>query len=397
MNKYLSSGKDIENPEQMKEAIESFEGIPGVKVIVCALPAAAKSMAGEWDGVSQIKNIEYKNESMTVRMAYNIGPGKVIPLTNFCQSSTVPKLIYSKETEDAVSFVTVKARQQPKESHKQNCADPNEDESKDESVDTCSKLFLCPEQGCLKSFQRYSSLEKHLHFENHNYVLEHETLYDKAMKLYATKTEEGSRENLESTENDGLPKSDTGPQLQKGWALKTYSKRKRFSDIQKKFLLDVFDAGEQTGQKADPADVSKAMRSARNSDGSRLFGKSDFLTPQQIASFFSRLAKKRRGNAAGDKDNKDGDVENDGDCEEDDVNRKDFQKREEQEIEQLSASLIDAIGLKHPIMFDRHNICELTSQRKLSKFSVCMVQEICASLTFKEVFCVFQKMNLKNI
>ncbi len=188
MNKYLSSGKDIENPEQMKEAIESFEGIPGVKVIVCALPAAAKSMAGEWDGVSQIKNIEYKNESMTVRMAYNIGPGKVIPLTNFCQSSTVPKLIYSKETEDAVSFVTVKARQQPKESHKQNCADPNEDESKDESVDTCSKLFLCPEQGCLKSFQRYSSLEKHLHFENHNYVLEHETLYDKAMKLYATKT-----------------------------------------------------------------------------------------------------------------------------------------------------------------------------------------------------------------
>ncbi len=44
MNKYLSSGKDIENPEQMKEAIESFEGIPGVKVIVCALPAAVKSM-----------------------------------------------------------------------------------------------------------------------------------------------------------------------------------------------------------------------------------------------------------------------------------------------------------------------------------------------------------------
>ena len=36
------------------------------------------------------------------------------------------------------------------------------------------------------SFQKYSSLEKHLHCEKHNYAVGHETLYDKAMKLYAT-------------------------------------------------------------------------------------------------------------------------------------------------------------------------------------------------------------------
>ncbi|CAB4022715.1 Hypothetical predicted protein, partial [Paramuricea clavata] len=56
---------DIENPEQMKAAIESFEGIPGVKVTVCAPPPGVKGMAGEWDGVSLINNIEYPNESMT--------------------------------------------------------------------------------------------------------------------------------------------------------------------------------------------------------------------------------------------------------------------------------------------------------------------------------------------
>jgi hypothetical protein len=48
MNKYLNSENDIENPEQMKAAIKSFEGIPGVKVTVCGV----KGMAGEWDGVS---------------------------------------------------------------------------------------------------------------------------------------------------------------------------------------------------------------------------------------------------------------------------------------------------------------------------------------------------------
>ncbi|CAB3992925.1 hypothetical protein AC249_AIPGENE15385 [Paramuricea clavata] len=212
---------------------------------------------------------------MTVWMAYNNGPGKVLPLTNFCRPPTVPKLIHSEETEDTVSFVAVKARQQPKKSREQNNTDPMEDESNDERVDTYSKLFLCPEQGCIKSFHTYSSLERHLHCDNHTY--------------------------------------------------------------------------------------------------------GDFLTPQQIASFFSRLAKKRRENTAGDKDNEERGDGDDNDYEEDDLNKKDFEKRKGQEIEELSASLIDAIGLKHPIMFDRHNICELTNQRKLSKFSVYMLQEICSS------------------
>ncbi|CAB3981551.1 SURP and G-patch domain-containing 1 [Paramuricea clavata] len=270
MNKYLNSGNDIENPEQMKAAIESFEGIPGVKVTVCAPPPGVKGMAGEWDGVSLINNIEYRNESMTVWMAYNNGPGKVLPLTNFCRPPTVPKLIHSEETEDTVSFVAVKARQQPKKSREQNNTDPMEDESNDEKVDTYSKLFLCPEQGCIKSFHRYSSLERHLHCDNHTYVLEHETLYDKAMKLYATKLEEGSGKNPIPTESESveLPEPDIGPELQMGWALRTSTKGKRFSDVQKKYLVDVFDAREQTGRKADPGDVSRAMRSTRNSDGS---------------------------------------------------------------------------------------------------------------------------------
>ncbi|CAB4042341.1 SURP and G-patch domain-containing 1, partial [Paramuricea clavata] len=263
---------DIENPEQMKAAIESFEGIPGVKVTVCALPPGVKGMAGEWDGVSSLTT-EYLNESMTVWIAYNNGPGKVLPLTNFCRPPTVPKLIHSEETEDTVSFVAVKARQQPKKSREQNNTDPMEDESNDERVDTYSKLFLCPEQGCIKSFHRYSSLERPLHCDNHTYVLEHETLYDKAMKLYATKLEEGSSKNPIPTESGSveLPGPDIGPELQMGWALRTSSKGKRFSDVQKKYLVDVFNAGEQTGRKADPGDVSTAMRSTRNSDGSRLF------------------------------------------------------------------------------------------------------------------------------
>ena len=50
-----------------------------------------------------------------------------------------------------------------------------------------SKLFPSPENGCVKSFQRFSNLENHHDFGKHNYALERETFFDKAILSYATK------------------------------------------------------------------------------------------------------------------------------------------------------------------------------------------------------------------
>ena len=51
--------------------------------------------------------------------------------------------------------------------------------------------------------------------------------------------------------------------------------------------------GEETGQKASPAQVSRMMMTAKDASGNRMFSSSEFLTVQQITSFFSRLASKR--------------------------------------------------------------------------------------------------------
>ena len=50
-----------------------------------------------------------------------------------------------------------------------------------------TKLFQCPNYGYGKSFQRFSSLQRHLDVGKHKYVLERETLLDKAMQAYATR------------------------------------------------------------------------------------------------------------------------------------------------------------------------------------------------------------------
>ena len=47
-----------------------------------------------------------------------------------------------------------------------------------------------------------------------------------------------------------------------------------------------FQTGEQTGQKADDASVSRLMRSEKDENGEQLFDCSEFLTSRQISSFF---------------------------------------------------------------------------------------------------------------
>ena len=80
-----------------------------------------------------------------------------------------------------------------------------------------------------------------------------------------------------------------------GWALKsaTVTRKPDLTAAQKTYLTEVFQEGERTGQKADPASISKAMRRPKHTDGSSIFEKDDFLAPLQIAKFFSRFTAKK--------------------------------------------------------------------------------------------------------
>ena len=79
-----------------------------------------------------------------------------------------------------------------------------------------------------------------------------------------------------------------------GWALKEAKRVERFNENQKSYLLAKFNIGQATGRKLDPEVVAKEMRRARATDGKRLFLVEEFLSLQQISSFFSRMAAKAR-------------------------------------------------------------------------------------------------------
>ena len=142
-------------------------------------------------------------------VAVNFYPGAI-----FAKSSTpLPHL--NKLTDNAssdVSFETVKASQRPKKTTE--LASTIEKDSDEENSEKRSRLFHCPEEGCVKSLQQYSSLEKHPHCDTHKYALEQETLYDKAVIMYAAKQEHGAGIFPETFDEDVIISlEDEGPAL----------------------------------------------------------------------------------------------------------------------------------------------------------------------------------------
>ena len=117
----------------------------------------------------------------------------------------------------------------------------------------------------------------------------------------------------------------------------------------------------EQGRKPIRLKSSKATRTVKDSNGERLFSYEDFLTSQQISSYFSRLAAKRS-------------VEVDQPDSEDETPGEDFQSV-------LSDKVLSEVSIQHshPITYDSYNICELVLNSKLGSFSVSMLRGICES------------------
>lgn len=80
-----------------------------------------------------------------------------------------------------------------------------------------------------------------------------------------------------------------------GWARKPPRKCTRYTPKQREFLIEKFDSG-VGGQRADYKQTALEMQNPSNA-----FSSEEFLTGQQIRSFWSRLAQQRKNNPIRDK------------------------------------------------------------------------------------------------
>ena len=106
------------------------------------------------------------------------------------------------------------------------------------------------------------------------------------------------------------------------------------------------------------------MMSVIDSQGKRMLSSEEFLTAAQVAGLFSRLAAKKS-------------LFSDDDLEEEIEGT-----TQEATIEELTDEVSRELLPGQPIIWDKHNLCEMTSGEKLNKtkLSIAKLRDICSGL-----------------
>ena len=202
-----------------------------------------------------------------------------------------------------------------------------------------------------------SSLERHLSFEKCSKSLERKPLLDLAKTQYAAYLMEGVGVMPTLKCREHVITSETRLNIKEGWALKETRKAYRFNDTQKAYLETKFNIGQSTGRKMDPVVVAREMRRSVDSNGKRLFKASEFLTEQQISSFFSRLVAKRATVHPLD----------------DDIQA----SQEEANYATARQEILSRLQVEHPIVYDQYNICAVVKNSTLKSLKLGLLQLLC--------------------
>ena len=293
MRRFLNEGNDVKTASDMKAAIESYGGIKGCYAAVCLAQASAQTMTKHtMAGVQGLHNFSYENGGMRMWRAYDFVPGKFYSeaqLAKFGTPQGPTDLVITKPfSRPIIEAGTYQQRQESPRAISEH--GPSQEQPHLSQTDEESEKFSCPEEGCIKTFQSFAALQRHLDVGKHMLKLARESAYDEIKRKWieACHSVGGGYVQGQTSAKDSDDQSSTG-QLELGWALRKAWKSVAFSEKAKNFLVEVFWTGEETGKKANASEVASRMRSLRDDTGQKMFAKTDWLTEQQIARYFSRL------------------------------------------------------------------------------------------------------------
>ena len=113
------------------------------------------------------------------------------------------------------------------------------------------------------------------------------------------------------------------------------------------------------------------MRNTHDTDGTRIFNRVEWLSKLQIQGFFLRLSQRKQTDG---KETSSDDAEPE-ELAEEYSSLTDL--TDEQMLEKASVAVQFEIGVKHTVMYDVYNLCEMAFENKLSFLKVKMLKEMC--------------------
>ncbi|CAC5371891.1 unnamed protein product [Mytilus coruscus] len=255
--------------------------------------------------ISMLHNFKFTDNGLQVWRAYDIGQGKLISWNSIIDKKIPVIQLFVHHDWSYSQFATVGSEVVDREDDDGD--DDNDDEdTQNDNYDkdtttpepvpkkrrTIAKVFTCPEEGCTRSIKHSSSLDKHILLGNCNIKEEKLSLADRTKVLYAQKLEDGNL-GVSFTIQPANNNNTATNKLNKGWALKVNKPKTIFTQDQKAYLYEKFMIGKTTGRKEDPSKVAEEMRYAFK-NGENRFSRSQNLTSQQVASYFSRLVQNEK-------------------------------------------------------------------------------------------------------
>ena len=294
MRRFINEGNDINTANDMKVAIESYGGVKGCYATVAEIQDSFQSMTKHsMTGIQALNNFLFESAGLRAWKAYNVGTGRFFSLAQpqkygTPQGPTGRKELqpFSQPLQDVGKFragVTQAQVVGPSAPTEVQIIQSDEAESATRSVASQS----------VKVYKEFRGLEKHLDVGRHLIKLERESDYDSIIAKWAETCKTVTGDHVVGgapsvTESPTV--SADNPSLEKGWATKKSKKSIRFSERVRSYLQETFFQGEETGVKANPADIACKMRSQRSSNGDKLFLKEEWLSTHQVARYFSMLS-----------------------------------------------------------------------------------------------------------
>ena len=296
IRRYCNEGHDILNISHMREALKE-RSVKGTTVAACTLDITSQSLkVQKIIDFGQLHNFQCEKDGLRTWKAYGVGKGEYIAWNSLYVQHQGPTNLSVSEGEGF--FKRCEIRELPVKKRAEKVSDHDEDSQ--------PSLFVCSENGCNYTINSFSELELHLEAGMHEPRQDKkkcETLYDTLKLEWAAKfLTIDTYQAKESPSASSLVRKTSTQRtlLNMGWALAPpRTGGVRFSDNVRQYLTAKFELGGKSGRKADPEQVSREMRNARNEKNERRFQRKEWLSKTQIKGFFSRLAKKKRSSKDG--------------------------------------------------------------------------------------------------
>lgn len=275
INRYINEGHDVLSADDMWNALDSYQGVRGCYPAVLTLKEDSDVISNreklvKWPGITTFSNFIFEGNSIRVWKAYKMGHGELFKMSKFTKSKAGG---FEGPTNPTVGPYSV-----PRVTTGLMSG----------SAKSSTIQIVCTDASCIKTFTTQEQLTRHISHGKHGYRPQTETKMDIAARYWVGKlTEVTARSVVKESLSHPMPQASSVPSpsprgVNPEWALRQARVSRRFSPDVKSFLLEEFNRGVDTGKKELPANVVKRLKSK--------FAKDEWLTAQQVASYFSRLA-----------------------------------------------------------------------------------------------------------